>query len=239
MKHSGYCTYSRILINKCTGIRLRKLSLIGLFLCLGAEAAWAQEPSKDDVPVAKGPLICTDSIWTADDIMEETKPVSRKQWMAIKTNVLYDAILMPSLEIECKLSRHWSLALEGDVAWWKKTSANQFYQVATVSPEVRYKFKTDRPWHGHYLGLFAGFSWYDLGNKSHRYQGKAGMLGLSYSHMWSLSRHFSLETGLGAGALITQYEQYKPISDRYVYQQTRRMLYLGPLELKFALVWCI
>ena len=36
---------------------------------------------------------------------------------------------------------------------------------------------------------------------------------------------------------FTQYEEYLPIDGHYVYQQTSRTNWLGPVKLKFALVW--
>ena len=37
--------------------------------------------------------------------------------------------------------------------------------------------------------------------------------------------------------LHTKYEEYLPIDGHYVYQQTSRTNWLGPVKLKFALVW--
>lgn len=161
----------------------------------------------------------------------------RDQRLAIKTNFLYDAILMPSLEVEYKINNHWSVALEGDVAWWKNDPKHKYYQIATISPEVRYKFKASRPWHGHYVGAFTGFSWYDLENGGRGYKGEAGIFGLSYSYVWPIARRLSLEAGLGAGVMYTKYKEYLPIDGHYVYQQTSRLVYAGPLKVKFSLVW--
>lgn len=179
--------------------------------------------------------VFSDSIRTADDTRAEE--ICKEQPLALKTNILYDAILMPSLEIEYKINGHWSVSLEGDVAWWKKDAKHKYYQIATISPEARYKFKSSRPWHGHYVGAFTGFSWYDLENGGRGYRGEAGMLGLSYSHLWSVNRSLSLEAGIGAGVMLTRYKEYQPIDGHYVYQQTSRLTYAGPLKIKFALVW--
>jgi len=84
--------------------------------------------------------------------------------LAIKTNLLYDAILMPSLEVEYRIDDRWSVAVEGSVAWWKRDRRHKYYQIATILPEGRYWFGTKKPWHGHYVGVFAGGSWYDLEN---------------------------------------------------------------------------
>ena len=43
--------------------------------------------------------------------------------------------------------------------------------------------------------------------------------------------------GIGIGYMHSEYEEYLPIDGHYVYQQTSRMNYFGPLKLKFALVW--
>ena len=40
-----------------------------------------------------------------------------------------------------------------------------------------------------------------------------------------------------SGYMHSKYEEYLPIDGHYVYQQTNRMNYFGPLKLKFALVW--
>lgn len=165
---------------------------------------------------------------------EEEEAVQR---LAIKTNLLYDAILMPSLEVEYRINDRWSVNLEGDMAWWKNDGKHKYYQLATISPEGRYWFKTRKPWHGHYIGLFGGFTWYDLENGKRGYKGEAEMAGLSYGYMWPIGKRISLETGVGVGFLHTRYEEYLPLEGHYVYQQTKQTNYFGPLKLKLALVW--
>lgn len=157
--------------------------------------------------------------------------------MAIKTNLLYDAVLMPSVEAEYRVGSRWSVNLEGDVAWWKNEGRHKYYQIATVSPECRYWFRTKSPWHGHYVGAFTGFSWYDLENGALGYKGESGMAGLSYGYMFPISRALSFELGVGFGYLFCENEEYLPIDGHYVYQQTSRLHYFGPLKLKFAIVW--
>lgn len=170
----------------------------------------------------------------------EPKPVER---LALKTNLLYDAVLMPSLEIEYRISDRWTVQLEGDMAWWKNDSKHKYYQVATISPEGRWWFgqKKDSPWHGHYLGLFGGFTWFDLENGKRGYKGEAEMVGISYGYMFPIGKRLSLEAGLGVGYLHSKYEEYLPVDymggTHYVYQQTSSLNYFGPLKLRFSLVW--
>ena len=160
-----------------------------------------------------------------------------------ETNLLYDALLMPSLEAEYRFNDRWTVNLEGEIAWWKNDGKHKYYQLATISPEVRWWFgqQKNNPWHGHYLGLFGGFSWFDLENKENGYQGEAEIAGLSYGYMFPIARRLSLEAGLGLGYLHSKYEEYEPVphmgGTHYVYLQTKRVDYFGPLKLKLALVW--
>lgn len=183
---------------------------------------------------AAGSVGETAAAGTSGETAAESEPLHR---LAIKTNLLYDAILMPSLEVEYRIDDRWSVAVEGDVAWWKRDSRHKYYQIATILPEGRYWFRTKKPWHGHYVGLFAGGSWYDLENGGRGYKGEFWTVGISYGYMFPIGRRWSLEAGLGVGFLRTRYEEYLPIEGHYVYQQTSRTNWLGPVKLKFALVY--
>ena len=171
----------------------------------------------------------------------ETLPASHTPWhrLAIKTNLLYDAILMPSLEVEYRFNDRWTANAEGDVAWWHNDPKHKYYQVMILSGEGRYWFKhyNNHPWHGFYVGAFGGGGKYDLENGNRGYKGTGYMAGISAGFMFPVSRNISFEAGLGVGYLTTKYEEYLPFEGHYVYQQTSRTGYFGPLKLKFALVW--
>ena len=161
----------------------------------------------------------------------------RDQRMALKSNLLYDAALMPSLELEYKFNDRWSVGLEGNVAWWSNDSKHKYYQIATIIPEVRYHLNPQNGWNGHYLGLFVGGGKYDLENGKKGYYGEGGMLGLSYNYVFNAGKYISFEAGLGVGAMYTRYKEYIPVNGYYLYQQTKHLWYGGPLRLKFAIVW--
>lgn len=177
-----------------------------------------------------------DSLATVNAIPERV--YTSTPWY-IKSNLIYDALLMPSLEIEYRFNERWSAAVEGNMAWWHNDGKHKYYQLATIIPEARYWFKPQGSRRGHYVGLFGGGGWYDLENGNTGYRGTGGMVGASYGYMFPIGKYFAFEAGIGVGFMTTKYEEYLPLDGHYVYQQTNRTNYVGPLKLKFAFVWNI
>ena len=158
----------------------------------------------------------------------------------IKTNLLYDAAGFPSLEVEIPIGRRFSVNAEGAVAWWSGKKRDTYYQIDLLSPEVRWWFGQRSRWHGHYVGAFGMVGLYDLEWKGSRgYQGEYWSAGFSYGYMFPIGKRLSLEAGIGLGFLSTGYEEYVPMDNHYVYQQSSRTVYWGPVKLKLGLVWRI
>lgn len=162
--------------------------------------------------------------------------------LAVKTNLLYDALLLPTVEAEYLFNEKWSLNVEGSVAWWRiDGGVDKYYDLWIVSPEVRYWFKTKERWHGHHGGFFVGAGAYDLENGGEGYKGEYFMTGLAYGFMFPVKgcRSLHMEANVGVGYMYTEHEDYLPIDGHYVYQETGRTNYFGPLKAKFSLVWVL
>lgn len=168
---------------------------------------------------------------------ENTEKYDRIQRLAIKTNLLYDAALLPNLELEFLINDKWSVALEGDVAWWKKDSEHKYYDLAIISAEGRRWFKVKQPWHGMYAGFFAGGGKYDFENGGKGYYGEGGYAGLSFGYVLPLGKYFLLDAGIGAGYMQTRYKEYRPFDGHYLYERTKTLNYFGPLKLKVSIGW--
>lgn len=155
----------------------------------------------------------------------------------LKSNLIYDAMLAPSLEIEYVINDRWSAGVETSIAWWHNNNKPWFYQIATLIPEVRYRIDARKHGHYHSVGLFGGAGWYDLEYKKTGYQGELWMAGLSYSYSFPINKLLGFEAGAGLGFMSAKYEEYLPMDGHYAYQQTTRTNFFGPLRLKFALVF--
>ncbi len=161
-----------------------------------------------------------------------------QRW-ALKTNLLYDALLSPSIEVEYRMNDRWSLNTDYAIAWWSNKSKHKYYQLMQLSPEMRYWFNPNQYWRGHYIGAFLGAGYYDLENGARGYKGEYAMAGFSYGYMFPIGKQLSMEAGIGFGYLYTEYEEYLPLHGHYVYQQTSRTNYIGPVKAKLTLVWRI
>jgi len=157
---------------------------------------------------------------------------------ALKSNLLYDAILIPNIELEYRLSPRWSVNFEGQFTWISKPNKNVYYQIAAAGLDLRRWMNRQAPFYGHYIGIYYNGGLYDLENGKLGYTGECYLsTGLIYGYLKPLSRKLSLDFGFGLGFLSTNYKKYKPVDGRYVYLTTDRLNYFGPTKAKVAIVW--
>lgn len=162
--------------------------------------------------------------------------IARGKW-SLKSNLIYDALLSPSVELEYHFTPSWSVALEYNMAWWKNTGDNRTYQLAVISPEARHYFSPRRSPHGHFAGIFGGFTWYDLAGHHSGHRGNGYFAGATYGYAFRISDKVSLEAALGIGYLRASYKDYTVKDSHHVYRRTRNSGYFGPLKARLAIVW--
>lgn len=159
--------------------------------------------------------------------------------VALKTNLLGYAALMPNLEVEWMFTKKWSAALEYQAAWYSKTTPDKrwVYRLATLTPEVRYWPIERTRWHGMYVGVFGGIGMYDLAKTNKGHEGEGFMTGISAGYMWPIGKYLSLDAGIGVGYMRARDKVYVPADGHFLYQLTKNINYVGPLRLKLSLVW--
>ncbi len=161
---------------------------------------------------------------------------------AVKTNLLYDAVLFPSVEGEYYFARRWSANLDFQMAWWKLPSKDYYYQLAVVSPELRYWLKGQSAFRGHFASLYVLGGIYDLkfSEREGFQSDELWSAGIGWGYYFPLPHKFALEFALSAGYLSTRYEKYRlsPTDiHHYIYDGTSRFSYFGPTKAKICLVW--
>ena len=157
-----------------------------------------------------------EAVW-GDTISKES---SKREVVALKNNLAYDAILTPNLQLEIRLTPKWSLELGAGF--------NPFPLDDTKFPKWRHlsAWIAPRYWFCHvfnrgFLSFNAAYAHYNVaGNawpvawmypqvKENRYQGDAVMGGLSYGWHFAISPHFSIELEGGVDAGYTWYDQFE------------------------------
>ena len=172
----------------------------------------------------------------------------RRPLLALKTNLLFDAALMPNVEIEVPVGKRWSVNGEYAFPWWQFDRGKYCMQVLMGGLEGRYwlgsrKSREDREvLTGHFLGLYAGGGKYDLQWGEKGYQGEFFIAaGVSYGWDTRIARHLPLEFNIGIGLLRTDYRHYHA-RDNYqtlLWQENGKYTWFGPTKAKISLVWLL
>lgn len=171
------------------------------------------------------------------------------QQFAIKSNLLYDATLSPSLGAEISVAKKWSLEVSGSLNGWT-LSGDKKWKHWMVQPEARYWLC--EALHGHFFGVhllggqynFGGWG-FDMnllgidfeGLRNVRRQGWLAGGGLNYGYAWMLGKHWNIEAEIGIGYLYTKYDEFKCAGCGKKVRSDVRKNYVGPTEAALNLVY--
>ncbi len=161
---------------------------------------------------------------------------------ALKTNLLYDLALTPSVEGEYYFARRWSANLDFQMAWWEFASKDYYYQLILASPELRYWLNSRSAYRGHFASLYVMGGLYDLklGEREGYQSDNLLSAGIGWGYHLRLSRKLAMEFALSAGYLSTEYRKYRPSPTdphHYIYDGTSRFSGIVPTKAKVCLVW--
>ena len=176
-------------------------------------------------------------------------PVVHAQHVGVKTNLLYDALLSPTLGVEVGLAPQWSLDMSGTVNFW--TINDRRWRQWMVQPEARYWFCQRNT--GNFLGLHAIGGQYNFGNlnfgldnflgtdlkqlRDHRLQGWMVGAGVAYGYSWILDKSWNLEAEIGVGWIYTQYDRFMCEGCGAMDQSRQVHHYVGPTKAALNLIY--
>ncbi|WP_288259031.1 DUF3575 domain-containing protein [uncultured Bacteroides sp.] len=164
-------------------------------------------------------------------------------YMSAKTNLLYDAALVPNIGAEFYLGRGWAIGGTWMYAWWKSDRAHNYWRNYGGELDVRKYFgnrAAAKPLTGHHLGLYLQGLTYDfeLGGTGYLSYLSYGV-GIEYGYSLPIARRLNLDFGIGVGYLGGEYKVYDPIEGCYVWRETRQRHWFGPTKAEISLVWLI
>ena len=169
-----------------------------------------------------------------------------KTILALKTNLLYDAVTALNFELEVPIGERWSLAVEDVFPWWAWGPNDRKYcfQMWEIGFEPRWWFartpERDRL-SGHFLGVYGMSSRYDFQwDTDLCWQGEYWSAGLSYGFALPIGKVCNLELSASVGFLRSDWRHYQPDSAyEHLYRDPSRtgvFSYFGPTKLKVSLV---
>lgn len=193
---------------------------------------------------APEPEVRVDTVFISDTIYECPEKVCRPFYMAAKTNMLFDALLLPNVGVEFYLGKNWSLSASWMYAWWKCDHKHNYWRCYGGDIELRKWFggaAAEKPLTGHHAGVYAQMYTYDfeLGHKGYLAPKWSYGAGVSYGYSLPVSPRLNIDFGISVGYQGGTYKEYKPIDDCYVWQATKKRHYFGPTKAEISLVWLI
>lgn len=173
----------------------------------------------------------------------------RGQDVAIKTNLVGDALLNANLGVEIGLAPRWTLDIPASLNTWVLKDGKR-WKHWFVQPGARYWF-CDR-FSGHFLGVHLHGGQYNVGGingkisflgtdfrklQEARYQGWFVGGGISYGHAWILGLHWNLEAEIGLGYSYTRYDQFRCTGCGKKVAEDVPHHYVGPTKAAINLVY--
>ena len=162
--------------------------------------------------------------------------------IALKTNLLHDAILTPDIGIEISIGKRWSLSAEGVYAWWSKNEHHRYWRIYGGWIEFRGWLgqKTlERALTGHHIGIYTSMLTYDFefGGKGWQSPDFTYGAGISYGHSWGINRRLNIDISVRLGYSTGKLIKYHPQCGTYVCTSHTTHRYLGITGLEVTLVW--
>lgn len=176
-----------------------------------------------------------------------------RPYVAFKTNMLFDALMTPNLEVEAPIGwSRWSVMAEWWTPWYRwhgPNKHNRCYELLTLGAELRYWFSRrealcPRLLTGHFVGVYGAGGKYDtqLGGNDHEgWQGEFTSIGLTYGCSFHLGRHWRLELSASAGYVWGPQRYYHGMFDdtHLIWQHNDRLHYVGPTKLKVSIAYLL
>ncbi len=206
------------------------------------------EDGTKDVEFSYAAYAGSDSVLAEEIIVTElaaaTVEPPKPFYMSVRTNMLYDAVAIPTLGAEFYLGRNISIGGQWSYAWWHRNARHRYWRFYGGDIGARWWFGSGahiKPLTGHHLGIYAQIFTYDFefggkGQMSHKFNYGGGV---EYGFSLPVARRLNIDFTIGIGYIGGEYYKYVPVDGHYVWQSTHRRNWFGPTKAEISLVWLI
>ena len=164
--------------------------------------------------------------------------------IALRTNLLYDAALIPTIGAEFDLGKLWSVGFDYNGTWFYSPSRHRYWQTIGGYLMLRKYLKADdegRPFMGHHVGVYGQLLTFDIEFGDRGWQGAYPNWGggVEYGYSAYLSERLNIDFSIGVGYLRLKYKDYDPDGDSFKWRSTHRRNWWGPTKAEISLKWLL
>lgn len=224
---------------------------------VATEARPSEEPSPDEIQQQQSPVVKSPkpepAVEKEPEQTQQPEPAAKQistaipkpYSFAIRTNVLYDAFLLPTIGLEWRVNRSIGIKVDGSFSWWSGESG-KVQKTWLLNPEVRWYMGNKKRI---YIGAAGNYGEYNIykypiGNLfpiNTGYQGKLWNAGVTVGYQLFLSRSFSLDFNLGLGYTHSEYDGFELANEgmRLHKERNKTKSFWGPTQAGISLMWTI
>lgn len=220
-----------------------------------SDAHLAEETQEDTTAqhaVADSALTSGKKSQKAQKWVQEPLDPSQRTILALKTNLLLDAVTALNYSIEVPVNEHFSLQYFQTTPWWKSQKNNFCLQFLSFGGEARWWFlprtraasatlKQRDALVGHFLGAYGwgGNGDLQLGRNVCQ-QFDFWSAGLTYGYAMPVSKNLNMEFTLSVGYANINYQHYIPTDDFSLLvrdpENAGKLHFIGPTKAEISLV---
>jgi hypothetical protein len=170
--------------------------------------------------------------------------MNNRSHFALKTNLLYDAVLVPNLGVEINIYRNWTIYGDLMYAGWNMPKRHFYWDLYGAQFGARKYFgqqSMERSFSGHHVGVYGQALAYDLqvGNFGQQTITVNMGAGVEYGYSFPVGNHFNIDVDLGFGYLTGRHFEYIVEDEHYTWRGTINRNWIGPTKASVSLVWLI
>ena len=170
------------------------------------------------------------------------KPINNHSYIGLKTNLLYDALMVPNLGAEFNLYNNYSVYADLMFADWNRPEKHFYWNLYGAQFGARKYFgkvADDRSMSGHHAGIYGQALAYDLqaGNIGQQTPNINMGFGAEYGYSFPLSLNLNVDIEIGVGFLTGRYYEYVVEDGHYTWRGTIQRAWMGPTKASVSLVW--
>ena len=164
--------------------------------------------------------------------------------VALKSNLLYDAVLVPNLGVEVKVYDNWTVYGDLMYAGWNIKPVHFYWNLYGLQFGTRRYFgqmASQRSMTGHHLGVYCQALAYDLqaGNLGQQTPVINMGTGIEYGYSLPISPSLNLDVEIGVGYLTGKYHEYVVDDEHYTWRGIVQRQWFGPTKASVSLVWLL